>query len=96
MSLQAAGGSAQSTPSLLFPLTHPSLLPSPVLVRGPVPERPHKWLVDLTQGRLRPLLALAGRPGVLKLLAPPFSRSFILVWFNAAGVCVWDGGELLR
>lgn len=92
MSLQAAGGSVSRPPlpPLYFSPANPSPLLSPGLVREAVPGRPHKWLVDLTQGRLQPLLALAGRPGVLKLLAPLLSRSYILVWFNAAGVR--DGG----
>lgn len=92
MSLQAAGGLAQWNPPPPLPHhppPHPYLFSA--LVRGVVPARPHKWLVDLTQGRLRPLLALAGRPGVLKLLAPSFSHSYIHMWFNAAGMR--DGRE---
>lgn len=71
------------------PSSSSSLLPSSALVRGVVlylPAQPHKWLVDVTQGRLQPPLALAGRHDVLKLLAPSFSHSYVLLWFNASSV----------
>lgn len=83
MSLQAAGGSVQSHPLLLLlsPPTSPlTPMPPPVLVRGVTPDQPHKWFVDLTRGRLRPLLALArrlGRAGAVSAAARPHLGSHV-------------------
>lgn len=93
MSLQAAGGSAQSTPPLL---THPSLPPSPVLVRGSVPEQPHKWLVDLTHGRLQCTVSPgreARRAKAVSATVQPQLHSHVVECCWCEG---WWGVELLR